>query len=228
MNGPRVHVVHPGASMHCSVYALHTAGGVVLIDAGSGFDDQRIVAGLLAAGHASETVAAVLLTHCHMDHALGSLRWRDRGAQVFASDATAEILRNADPQIWRESPERVPRIEVDRVLRDGESFEVAGVRLQVIHTPGHTRGCVSYIMMDDSHQRVGFTGDLLMPDPRHPGWAGGPDFSVPESLASLRRLRPLELDIVHTGHGSVLGDASAWLSQGLTHGERGQWILKGR
>lgn len=82
-----------------------------------------------------------LETHVHADHVTGAdaLRRRLGSRSVVHKDAGAACG--------------------DRLVSDGELIEVGMLSLEVRHTPGHTNGCVSYVMAD----RV-FTGDALLID----------------------------------------------------------------
>lgn len=78
-------------------------------------------------------------THVHADHVTGSglLRQRLGSKSVVHRDAGAQCA--------------------DLLVTDGVSLQVGDLEFQVRHTPGHTSGCVSYVMAD----RV-FTGDALL------------------------------------------------------------------
>lgn len=82
-----------------------------------------------------------LETHVHADHVTGAdaLRRRLGSRSVVHKDAGAACG--------------------DRLVSDGERIQVGTLSLEVRHTPGHTNGCVSYVMAD----RV-FTGDALLID----------------------------------------------------------------
>ncbi len=85
------------------------------------------------------TLRYTVETHVHADHvtAGGALRERLGSRSVVHADGGAACA--------------------DRLVRDGDVVAVGGVRLEVRETPGHTDGCVSYVMGD----RV-FTGDALL------------------------------------------------------------------
>ena len=82
-----------------------------------------------------------LETHVHADHVTASGRLRERlGSQVAVGVHTG--VANAD-----------------RLLADGDVVEVGDLHLEVVETPGHTAGCVSYLC---HAQSMAFTGDALL------------------------------------------------------------------
>lgn len=104
----------------------------------------------------------ILETHAHADHLSGSQRLRDAfpGAQVAIGARITEVQR-----VFKEVfnlPDEFPTdgSQFDRLLRDGEAFQVGSMQVEVINTPGHTPACVTYKIGDAL-----FTGDaLFMPD----------------------------------------------------------------
>jgi len=82
-----------------------------------------------------------LETHVHADHVTASGRLRERLGSQIAVGARAGV-RNADLS-----------------LEDGGVVRVADLRLEVVETPGHTAGCVTYVCSDGS---MAFTGDALL------------------------------------------------------------------
>ena len=89
--------------------------------------------------------------------------------------------------------------KADRLLKDGDVLQLAGMEIHVLHTPGHTRGSCCYYIPD---QKMAFTGDTLFCESY-----GRTDFPTSSSAAiqsSVRRLLkelPADTD-VFPGHDS--------------------------
>ncbi len=132
-------------------------------------------------------VAAILLTHGHFDH-IG-------GVKTIAEETGCPVYIHANDLCLN------PRLTGGDVYHthtygEGDTLELAGLTLQVLHTPGHTPGCVCLVCGD-----VMFAGDTLFA-----GTCGRTDlpYSDPAQMrTSLDRLAALEGDYrVLPGHGS--------------------------
>ena len=220
---PEVHVVHPGDLLQCTTYLLAGQGGSALVDPGSGIAEERVLEGIRRAGADPADIRYVLLTHCHVDHARGAYRFRERGAKLVASPRTAEILRAGGHQVWYEYPEEVIPTEVDLTPGDAALLDLCGLEVQVVHTPGHTDGCVSYLVATDEGLAA-FTGDLIT-GMGHPGWAGSEGFSVAATLASIDKLIALAPRRAFWGHGPIDEPPTVWLNRARALGRAGRWQL---
>jgi hydroxyacylglutathione hydrolase len=212
-----IHVLHPGAYMQSAAYLLVGSGGVVLIDPGSGSGRAQILQKLHVVDCSPADIHAVLLTHCHADHVLGVPFYRDQGAAVMCSEWCAQTLRSGDREIWAEHAELIRPMPVDRVLEDGSTIWVSGMRIGCVALPGHTPGGMAYLI-ENRDGRSAFIGDLLT-DQAQPGWAG-PTYSPEDTTESLKHLLSLHLDHIYWGHGRIEGDVDEWLQRGLEIGER--------
>lgn len=153
----------------------------VVIDAPHSVDDILAVVG-------ERTVKAIVCTHAHDDHVRVAPALRDR--------VSAPILLHPDDRPLWELTHTESRWDTD--LIDGQTVDVAGTSLQVLHTPGHAPGAVCLYV-----PALGcvFTGDTLFNG--GPG-ATGRSFSDRPTLESSIRARLFALPddtIVHTGHG---------------------------
>jgi len=134
-------------------------------------DDEEVIVidpgpdpgGVLAAVGDRE-VLAVVCTHGHADHVAGAL-------EVAARDEAPVALHPKDRLLWREAH---PRDDAEIEMADGGIFEVADVRLEVIHTPGHSPGSVCLYCED---LNVVFTGHALSADGPVPHDGEFPDFA---------------------------------------------------
>jgi glyoxylase-like metal-dependent hydrolase (beta-lactamase superfamily II) len=152
-------------------------------------------------------VTAIVCTHAHDDHVRYAPELADRtGAPM--------LLHPDDAPVWQLThPDRTP----DGDLASGQVISVAGVQLQVHHTPGHAPGAVCLYCPELG---VLFTGDTL--------FAGGPgatgrsfsDFpTIVASIDALLAALPPET-VVHTGHGD-----STTLGAEAPH--RQEWLDRG-
>ncbi len=133
------------------------------------------------------TLKAVLLTHAHDDHinAVGD---------VFDATRAPSYLHPDDRVLW----DRVYSVSPDRELADGDVIEVAGTRLEVLHTPGHAPGACCFHAPELG---TVFTGDTLFQG--GPGATGRSFSDFPTIVASIKaKLLTLPPEtVVRTGHG---------------------------
>src|SRR3954464_4148046 len=105
-------------------------------------------------------VRTLLLTHHHHDHVAEAFMWRD--AEVLAHPVEAELLEG-----------------VDRTIEPGYTFDVGGLHVETLHTPGHTAGMLNFVINGEEV----FTGDTLFK-----GSVGGVRAPGSTSFADLRHL----------------------------------------
>jgi glyoxylase-like metal-dependent hydrolase (beta-lactamase superfamily II) len=131
---------------------------------------------------------AVLLTHAHDDH-IGAVR------ELCDATGAQSWLHPDDRVLW----DRVYDFPPDRSLANGQVFEVGGVRLKTLHTPGHAPGACCFYTADLD---AVFTGDTLFQG--GPGATGRSYSDYPTIIESIStRLWALPGEtVVYTGHGN--------------------------
>ena len=222
---PKVHIACPGGYLQCITYLVAGPGGAVLVDPGSSVGEEEILRKIGELGLRIGDVRYALITHCHVDHALGAYRFREMGVKLVGTPYTAEVLRKGGHQVWYEYPAWVVPTPVDLTVADGETLRLGEWEIQAVHTPGHTPGCASYLVRA-AEELTAFTGDLYSAAGRI-SWAGSEGFSQADTLRSLERLQALAPDVVHTGHGPVRGSAAEWLREAIRKGRAGEWVVAG-
>lgn len=154
---------------------------VIVIDAAH--DHRPILEGI-----AGRRVKGIICTHAHNDHI----------------NAAAELAEATDAPIWLHPDDTMlwevvyPDRRVDASLGDGQTLDVAGARLNVLHTPGHSPGGVCLHLPSE---QIVFSGDTLFNG--GPG-ATGRSFSDRSELEESIRRQLLGLPDateVRTGHG---------------------------
>jgi glyoxylase-like metal-dependent hydrolase (beta-lactamase superfamily II) len=173
---------------------------VIVIDPG------RAPAGALDAVGDRE-ILAVICTHGHPDHVAAAV-------EVAGRDEAPVALHPKDRLLWRDSH---PRDDAEIEMADGGIFEVADVRLEVIHAPGHTDGSVCLYC-----EELGavFTGHALLASGPVPHDGEFPDFAgqltaIGEHLLTLpSQTRVLPGQGPETTIGAAEKKFDSWVSAG--------------
>ncbi len=154
-------------------------------------------------------IVAILLTHAHFDHIGGVEDVRKKtGAPVYVHDLEADWL--TDPQKngsarWSEMMDPIRCQPRDESLADGQRLSLAGITLEVRHTPGHSPGSVSFYLPE--HRTV-IAGDTLFAGSiGRTDLPGGDHATLLESIRQQLFVLPDETN-VYPGHGSetTIGD----------------------
>jgi len=149
----RAFTVGPVAE-NCFVFRRGGSEHALIVDPGD--EAPRI---LNAVDQLGLSVEAILLTHCHFDH-IGAVApiAKATGAPVYCPEIEVPVL--ADIMAFVPWPGFGPfeSYEADETVAGGERLELAGFEIDVLFTPGHSPGHVTYAIRDESAL---FSGDVL-------------------------------------------------------------------
>jgi glyoxylase-like metal-dependent hydrolase (beta-lactamase superfamily II) len=114
---------------------------------------------LAAAKFGDWRIGFVLETHVHADHLSAGAHIRTKtGAKIVIGEHVTDVQRTFAP-VFNTTLVAAER-DFDQLVRDGETFKLGALDVEVLYTPGHTPACVSYRIGD-----AVFVGDtLFMPD----------------------------------------------------------------
>ena len=186
-----------------NTYVLRTAEGLVLFDCGCGDTLEQIFGNMRYWGLEPAEIRQCLLTHAHFDHAAGAHLLQKRGVSLIAHRITAEAVAAGDERCcgYLYHKAFTPCV-VDQALRDGDSIRICGgVEVDVLHLPGHSRGCTGYAFQHEG-RRILVSGDVIGTlNVGNFGWSGSIDFDRVAYLESLKRLAREEFDLMLPGHG---------------------------
>jgi hydroxyacylglutathione hydrolase len=146
-------------------------------------------------------IDAILITHCHFDH-IGAVApvAAATGAPVYSPEIEMPVL--ADIMSFVPWPGFGPyeSYDADETVAGGEKLELAGFEIDVIFTPGHSPGHVTYAIADESAL---FSGDVLFKGSvGRVDLPGGDWETLLASIRSLVNAYPEET-IVYPGHMGI-------------------------
>jgi hydroxyacylglutathione hydrolase len=180
---------------NCFLLRREGSDRVLVVDPGE--EAERILA---AAGEMGE-VEAILLTHCHFDH-IGAVApvAAATGAPVYCPQLEVPLL--ADIMAFVPWPGFGPyeSYDADETVGGGEALELAGLELDVIFTPGHSPGHVTYSVRGED---AIFSGDVLFQG--SVGRVDLPGGDGPTLIQSIGTLLDTHSDetVVHPGHMGI-------------------------
>lgn len=212
----------------CAVYLVVDADApvgtrdAVAIDFGSG----RALQHLDELG--IHSITDVVMTHHHRDQGQGLPLAIDHGARIHVPPVEVDLFNRVE-EMWTSRPlendynlrqdrfSLLHSVPVHATVPEYRDLKLAGVRLRVIPTPGHTVGSVSYLL-DRDGARIAFSGDLIYAPGKVWSLAAtqwsyteneGPCMTILSSILLARE----EPTMLAPSHGSVMTDPAGALSR---------------
>jgi len=131
-------------------YLIATPQGHILINSDLAANVPLIRESVEKLGFKLTDVKILLISHAHWDHDTASATIkRLTGAQYMVMDADVPVVESGgktDFQYGTDASTRYPATKVDRVLHDGDKVTLGGATLIAHLTPGHTKGCTTWMM----------------------------------------------------------------------------------
>jgi hydroxyacylglutathione hydrolase len=178
-----------------NAFLFRPEGGDELLVVDPGEEPERILAAIEASG---AKVAAILLTHTHFDH-IGAVApvARATGAPVYVPELEKHVLEDVMAYVPWEGFGPYENWEAEETVAGGELLNLAGLELDVIFTPGHSPGHVTYSVRGED---AIFSGDVLFQGSvGRVDLPGGDWPTLAGSISSLLESHP-DGTVVHPGH----------------------------
>lgn len=190
-----------------NVYLVVDGAESALIDSGYA-DEESTLARLDYLRSQGSRLRYIVLTHAHRDHTGGAAMIRaETGAEVVVHPAEAQYAA----------------VPVDRLVEDGDTLPLGTLRLEVVHTPGHSPGHICLFL---TPQRVLFSGDQVV-------GSGTTAMRPPEGdmavyIDSLRKLLKYDIAMICPGHGPPVRQARRKVEELIQHRlEREEQVMSG-
>lgn len=182
---------------HVNTYLIASNGVGAIVDPGSPEAAAQPAIDALLDGAGVRLLKLVLLTHTHPDHVEG---------------LPALLARHPDTPVYLHGAEAAGLEEEARVVRlsDGRRLTVGDSLVEVVHTPGHSPGHLTFVC-----ESVALVGDLVAGSGS--SWVGLPGGDVAAYLRSLERVAALHPDLLGPGHGPIVEDPASKLQEAAAH-----------
>lgn len=228
-----------------NVYLIRTADGFLLLDCGlkTNACRQALASALSSLGIRWPDIRQLVITHLHPDHfGLAAEVRRLSGAEVLMHPAEAArvsprymnndffsshsqwLAENGVPadeteeiaQASRGIQEFIEMVEVDRALEDGDRLPIEGGELEVLVTPGHSPGLLTFYW---ARRKLYFSSDHMVEKitPNVALHTHSSENPLGDYLASLDRIRGKDIDLILPSHGHPFRGHREWIAATEQH-----------
>ena len=210
---PGVHIIPVASASFMGMYApnvyLVVGKEAALIDSGY-YERQAIEARLeYIECLAPLRLGYILVTHPHPDHA--------GGCRDIREATGAQIVNHSRVAVQSEGYE----VTADILVDDGDTLDIGGIQLEVIHTPGHTHDSICFYMREEG---ILFTGDHILGIGTTV--VAMPHGDMAQYIDSLEKLLNYPTRLICPGHGPIIKEPERKIKELIAHRlEREQQVL---
>ena len=175
-------------------------------------------------------ITKIFITHAHPDHVTGLRKFLHLpNLKIYSHAADKKMLQNGYEEFWRNEFENMDSLSSEfypinqknmkfvskypmgnysklpesaiHILSDGQIIGGSNYDIQVVHTPGHTKGHLSYYI---PQKKVLYCGDLMDPHMDHKPPLNFPSVSYSDFWDSLQKVKKLDVEIFCASHGKEI------------------------
>ena len=150
-----------------------------------------------------EKIVQILLTHEHFDHVGGVKKifeLTNKKAKVFAHRLSSEKIEEGKSMFAQMLGGQMPKCQIDEKLEDDDKIIIGDEEFKVIHSPGHTPGCICFY---SKLSKTLFSGDTIFAH----GSFGRYDFpggDAKQLRNSIEKLSNLDIINLYPGHENIV------------------------
>jgi glyoxylase-like metal-dependent hydrolase (beta-lactamase superfamily II) len=179
-----------------------------MMDTGGGLGVSKILDNVKRMGLIPNQISTVFLSHCHFDHIGGAYEIKERlGCRLLSHSADAGSIESLDDYSLYEVGKtwglsfKAPKL--DEYILDGERIKVGDIVFNILHTPGHTPGCITIQFTEKDGMNSLLVGDVAFQGGKL-GFINGPGFDLSAWKNSIKRLMTAKPDRLYPGHNTFL------------------------
>ena len=196
-----------------TVYLVKGKDEYILIDCGTPEGYEQIKENIRKAGVDPARITKIFGTHGHYDHVGAAYLWKEEfGTRLYLHELDREQVEKGDAEKTSASllyGKDFTPCAVDGLLQEGDRYEADGLLLEVLYTPGHTMGSVSFDVTADGY-RLLIAGDAV--------WGGFSEKIGSDEAAwrqTLQKITARHYDFYTFGHVNpqLIADADARLRE---------------
>ena len=173
-----------------------------VIDTGTGMNKNHVL-NQIAEYVDLSSISQIILTHEHFDHAGGVKQLfeaTNEKATVIAHKDAATKIEKGESMFARLLGGSMPKMPVDQKISGGKILKIGDKEFKVIHTPGHTPGC---ICLYNNETKTLFSGDTVFANGSF-GRTDLPGGNSAELKESIKQLSTLDVEQLYPGHEMIV------------------------